>query len=201
MLGRSEAVAEEEGGEAVRLLTIHSAKGLEFRVVVVCDAGRTGGRSSPDEILCLPDGRFGFRVADPVTGKRKGAFGYDDVRAAEQASESEEARRLYYVAMTRAIDRLIIAGSVEPDRGDPSGSPLGWVIERLGVGLGADGPVEVEIGSTRVVVRVDRPGERPPAAASEPAEQLELFAAGRRGRTARHPRASSARARSGASAA
>ena len=35
-----EAVAEEEGAGAVRLLTIHAAKGLEFKVVVVADAGR-----------------------------------------------------------------------------------------------------------------------------------------------------------------
>src|SRR5947207_9638347 len=40
-----EAVAEEEGTDVIRLLTIHSAKGLEFKVVVVADAGRDRARS------------------------------------------------------------------------------------------------------------------------------------------------------------
>ena len=64
-----EAVAEEEGADAVRLLTIHAAKGLEFKVVIVADAGRDRVPPSPDEILALPDGRFGFRVADPGDGE------------------------------------------------------------------------------------------------------------------------------------
>ena len=64
-----EAVAEEEGADAVRLLTIHAAKGLEFKVVVVADAGRDRRAPDADEILALSDGRFGFRVADPATSE------------------------------------------------------------------------------------------------------------------------------------
>src|SRR5213079_3174554 len=50
-----EAVAEEEGADAIRLLTIHAAKGLEFKVVVVADAGRGERPPGGDEILALPD--------------------------------------------------------------------------------------------------------------------------------------------------
>ena len=66
-----EAVAEEEGSDSVRLLTIHAAKGLEFKVVVVADAGRDKRAPDSDEILALSDGRFGFKVADPATSKRR----------------------------------------------------------------------------------------------------------------------------------
>jgi ATP-dependent exoDNAse (exonuclease V) beta subunit len=171
-----EAVAEEEGADAVRLLTIHAAKGLQFKVVVVCDAGRTAGRPSPDEILCLPDGRFGFRVADPVTGKRRPALGYEELQQVEQASDAEEARRLYYVAMTRAIDRLIIAGALDPGRSDAARSPIGWVLARLGSPPDAEGPRAVDVGGSTVVLRVDR-GEAEASLPPPPlAEQLELFA-------------------------
>ncbi len=114
-----DAVAEEEGADAVRLLTIHAAKGLEFKVVVVADAGRDRNAPSADEILCLADGRFGFRVADPATGRRHGVLGYDSVKDARAAEDEAERLRLYYVAMTRAIDRLIVSGSINTASIDP----------------------------------------------------------------------------------
>jgi ATP-dependent exoDNAse (exonuclease V) beta subunit len=141
-----EAVAEEEDADAVRLLTIHSAKGLEFKVVIVADAGRDRNAPSPDEILCLPDGRFGFRVADPATGSRRPAFAYEQVREAEREAERAERLRLYYVAMTRAIDRLIVSGAIDPARTADQATPIGWVLARLEareLDAAGEGPLEL----------------------------------------------------------
>jgi ATP-dependent helicase/nuclease subunit A len=187
-----EAVAEEEGGDAVRLLTIHAAKGLEFKVVIVADAGRDKAPPSPDEILALADGRFGFRVADPVTTKRRGAFDYDDVREARRVEEEAEKLRLYYVAMTRAKERLIISGAIDRERKADASTPIGWVLGRLDADeeLEAAGvaPVEIERNAARLVVRVDRHRAedwdvRPAVEAGQLAEevQLALFAAGEEG--------------------
>jgi ATP-dependent helicase/nuclease subunit A len=176
-----EAVAEEEGGDAVRLLTIHAAKGLEFKVVVVADAGRDKAPPASHEILALSDGRFGFRVADPITSKPRGAYAYDAVQEARKSEDRAERLRLYYVAMTRAIDRLIISGSIDPDRTADDTTPIGWVLGRLDAKEEierADGePVELECGGARVILRVDRFMTEPEVTAEAPAEdgQLALF--------------------------
>jgi ATP-dependent exoDNAse (exonuclease V) beta subunit len=177
-----EAVAEEEGADAVRLLTIHAAKGLEFKVVVVADAGRASPSPDPDEILCLPDGRFGFRVVDPATGKRKSAFAYEEARHAERTAQAAESRRLLYVAMTRAVDRLIVSGAVDTSARRDERTHIRWLLERLAIDIEADGPVEVGRDGAGVLVRVDR-GEDAAAPTGEAtaAEQLELFAPGDEG--------------------
>ena len=180
----SDAVSEEEGADAVRLLTIHAAKGLEFKVVVVADAGRT--RPPVSDILALSDGRFGFKVAHPATGTRVVTESYKDVKQHRDRAEQAERLRLYYVAMTRAMERLIVSGSIGETGDGSDETPIGWVLSRLGLDdearSGHAGPIEVERRAATVVLRIDRgqPDHAPAVVAELPVPvtetgQLALF--------------------------
>jgi ATP-dependent helicase/nuclease subunit A len=152
-------------------------------VVVVADAGRDKAPPASDEILALSDGRFGFRVADPTTSTRRGAYAYDEVREARKAEERAERLRLYYVAMTRAIDRLIVSGSIDPTRTADEATPIGWVLGRLDareeIERAGREPIELEREGARVILRVDRYAEEPQPLVAPVADggQLALFAA------------------------
>ena len=152
-----EAVSEEEGADAVRLLTIHAAKGLEFKVVVVADAGRErAGPDAADEFLAFAEA----------------------TREAERAAEEQERLRLYYVAMTRAIERLIVSGAV----GEGRETPIRWILSRLDCEqelAEAEEPVELVREDATFLVRVDRSlqvAEEVVPAVVDPDGQLALFA-------------------------
>ncbi|MGZ4430488.1 MAG: UvrD-helicase domain-containing protein, partial [Gaiellales bacterium] len=164
-----EAAIADEGGEAVLLMTVHAAKGLEFDVVVVADAGRLpGGRGAPD-VLVDRDGRIAFR-ASPDTGITRPALGHGMLAEREQAAELEEGRRRQYVAMTRARHHLIVAGGLARPEDT---TPIAMLCRTLGVGLHSEG--RVEVGRTTVDVHVVRPPDEEPVPTDDEHDQLRLF--------------------------
>src|SRR5205823_5360956 len=119
----SEAPVEGEALDAVRLMTIHRAKGLEFPVVCVADLGRMPWRRL--ELMRVGrDGRFGMRLSAPGTAKAQPALEYRALGDELLAREEREERRLFYVAVTRARERLIVSGASKLEAWGTERSPM-----------------------------------------------------------------------------
>jgi len=163
-----EAPVESEALDAVRLMTIHRAKGLEFDIVCVADLGRAPWRGI-DLVRVGADGRIGLRLARPGTGPKVNVLDYDALGEERQAAEAREERRLFYVAATRARERLIFSGAARLDKwGAPSGgAPITW----LGPALVPELPALLEAGESvaeGVRFAVVRPDGLPGSADGEP---------------------------------
>ena len=106
-------VAPLAGDNAVRLMSIHQSKGLEFPVVVLADLGKNfNERDLRGEIIL--DERFGLcpRVKPPSSGGRYPSLAYWLAQKNQRRELRGEELRLLYVALTRARDTLILSGSV-----------------------------------------------------------------------------------------
>ncbi len=128
-----EAPLESEGLDAVRLMTIHRAKGLEFPVVCVADLGRQGGGRT-ERLLLGADGSVGLRLSTPGGGATVPALAFERLAADVATNEDAEERRLFYVAMTRACDRLILSGTADPEKPGqprPGGPPIDWILPAI----------------------------------------------------------------------
>ena len=121
-----ESVLAEENVDAVRIMSIHKAKGLEFPIVVLAGSqSGTDGRQTSEEAL--------FDWATGLAGLRVGPIAdLAGVYIAEKARvrAEEEQKRVFYVAMTRAREHLIV--SCAPTERRSSGSFLSMLDDSLG---------------------------------------------------------------------
>jgi len=126
--GRESEGQIDESADAVRLMSIHQSKGLEFPVVIIPDLHR-----QPDNRIewWALDRHRGLTVKVP-DGRGRLAAGSCFAMFGDRAKlrEEFESMRLLYVAATRAEDRLILSGAAKDLKG-LGGSWLEWVSRAL----------------------------------------------------------------------
>jgi ATP-dependent helicase/nuclease subunit A len=126
--GGAEVKREGEGAsDAVRIMTVHGAKGLQAPVVILPDTVASG-RDDRSVRWCERDGAPPLPLWAPNKAHHAPAFA--DLLAEETRKRAEEEHRLLYVALTRAEDRLLVCGwqrKRPPKRDWPEGCWYGLI--------------------------------------------------------------------------
>ena len=138
-------------GNEVRVMTVHGAKGLEAPVVILADATADPARLGRIPIMLELELEPGASAPLLRPKKDERCDPFDKLVAAEDKRDLEEHWRLLYVALTRAADRLIVAGVAPKPRKDGSEARPDncWhvAVERAMTSLGAEAADDSPWGS------------------------------------------------------
>jgi ATP-dependent helicase/nuclease subunit A len=158
--GGDESNAIIDAADAVNLMTVHAAKGLEFPVVFIVNIGKgSGGTRGDIRITAAPfvddddDGEPTVTISD-----HESAADRDD-----EEKDHEETKRLLYVALTRARDRLYLAGTIANGRLTLQRGSIGRVLPAsltAAMGLAGDQAEMIWAGAAAMhaIRRVPAPG-------------------------------------------
>jgi ATP-dependent helicase/nuclease subunit A len=143
-----------ERDDVVTISSIHSAKGLEWSVVFWCDLARKPPGVGTSAQMLVGRDAIVLKVPDVESSAQPPAW--QDAKAVEERESHAESKRLWYVAATRAKDRLILGGFTP--EGGAKGSPAQAIWDVLGGLPVADGAEFEYVGqggrAFRGVVRV-----------------------------------------------
>jgi ATP-dependent helicase/nuclease subunit A len=164
--------------DEVRVMTVHGAKGLEASVVFLVDTTTSPSDTQRLRLIHLPQGNAAPHAPGVVVWAGKKAEdppGVADARKAMLGDTEDEYRRLLYVAMTRAADRLVVGGCMPGNMNTVRKSSWYDLITR---GLATAGlkleELETPAGKVMRYSRPDDSADLAGAAASAAAAPVEL---------------------------
>lgn len=127
--GQAEQVsALDEPQDALHVLTIHKAKGLEFPLVIMAESGEPPNRLNRPGLVRRKDARLELRLGPRAL--QCCTLGWQEAEARERQQEAAEERRLWYVAATRAREYVVFP-LPPPSEAKKKGSVLHTVLRDL----------------------------------------------------------------------
>ena len=107
----AKAEPEAEVEDAVRIISVHKSKGLEFGVVFLAelDSG-FNKRDAQDDFLADANDTLGLRIIDRQSNSKLSSLAHQVIAESKLSEVLAEEMRILYVAMTRARERLILSG-------------------------------------------------------------------------------------------
>jgi len=112
----SPAEPESAAGNAVRVLSIHKSKGLEFPIVFVADLdSQFSTKDARQDCLVDEQSTVGLRIIDADGNFRLDSIGYQVIEEQARRKSLAEEMRILYVAMTRAMNRLVLVGGKDKE--------------------------------------------------------------------------------------
>lgn len=98
---------------AVKILSIHKSKGLEFPFVILADCAKAFNKSDTSaEMIISADAGVGIKITNGARLQSYTTIGHQAAKLAVKRSTSSEEMRILYVAMTRAREKFIAVGSL-----------------------------------------------------------------------------------------
>lgn len=114
LAGRGGDMGAAGADDAVRIMTIHKSKGLEFPVVFLCDTSRRFNDADLKQtVLIHPELGLGAKVYDASRRLEYPGLARNAIKQRLRREMLSEEMRLLYVALTRARERLFVTAAVK----------------------------------------------------------------------------------------